>query len=36
MAAVWSGILGRSLFHRFVRRRLKWRGRNFEARAARF
>jgi cellulose synthase/poly-beta-1,6-N-acetylglucosamine synthase-like glycosyltransferase len=36
MAAVWSGILGRSLFHRFVRRRLKWRGRDFEARAARF
>ena len=26
MAAVWSGILGRSLFHRFVRRRLTWRG----------
>jgi glycosyltransferase involved in cell wall biosynthesis len=36
MAAVWSGILARSLFHRFVRRRLKWRGRDFEARAARF
>jgi hypothetical protein len=36
MAAVWSGILGRSLFQRFVRRRLKWRGRDFEARAARF
>ncbi len=36
MAAVWSGILARSLYHRFVRRRLKWRGRDFEARAARF
>ena len=36
MAAVWAGILSRSLFHRFVRRRLTWRGREFEARAARF
>jgi chlorobactene glucosyltransferase len=36
MAAVWTGILSRSLFHRFVRRRLTWRGREFEARAARF
>jgi chlorobactene glucosyltransferase len=36
MAAVWTGILSRSLFHRFVKRRLTWRGREFEARAARF
>ncbi|MGH9368962.1 MAG: glycosyltransferase [Thermoanaerobaculia bacterium] len=36
MAAVWSGILARSLYHRFIRRRLTWRGRDFEARAARF
>jgi chlorobactene glucosyltransferase len=36
MAAVWSGILARSLFHRFVLRRLTWRGRRFDARAARF
>jgi len=36
MAAVWTGILSRSLFHRFVRRRLTWRGREFEARSARF
>jgi Glycosyl transferase family 21 len=36
MTAVWSGILARSLFRRFVRRRLTWRGRDFEARAARF
>lgn len=36
MTAVWSGILARSLFHRFVLRRLTWRGRRFEARAARF
>jgi chlorobactene glucosyltransferase len=36
MAAVWSGILFRSLFHRFIRRRLTWRGRTFAARRARF
>ena len=36
MAAVWSGILARSLFHRFVLKRLTWRGRRFDARAARF
>lgn len=36
MAAVWSGILARSLFHRFVLRRLTWRGRRFDARGARF
>ncbi|MGE5276015.1 MAG: glycosyltransferase [Acidobacteriota bacterium] len=36
MAAVWSGILARSLYQRFVRRRLTWRGREFEARSARF
>jgi hypothetical protein len=36
MAIIWTGILSRSLFHRFVRRRLTWRGREFEARGARF
>ena len=36
MAAVWTGLLGRSLFHRFVRRRLTWRGREYDARRARF
>jgi hypothetical protein len=36
MAAVWSAILTRSLYRRFVRRRLTWRGRDFEARSARF
>lgn len=36
MTAVWAGLLGRSLFHRFIRRRLTWRGREFDARSARF
>jgi glycosyltransferase involved in cell wall biosynthesis len=36
MAAVWSGILARSLFQRFFLRRLTWRGRRFDARGARF
>jgi hypothetical protein len=36
MAAVWAGIVARSLFQRFVRRRLVWRGRVFDARIARF
>jgi len=36
MAAVWTGLMGRSLFHRFIRRRLTWRGREFHARSARF
>jgi hypothetical protein len=36
MAAVWFGMLVRSMYYRFVRRRLTWRGREFEARAARF
>ncbi len=35
-SAVWAGIIGRSLFHRIIRRRLTWRGREFDARAARF
>jgi len=35
MAAVWAGLIGRSLFHRFIRRRLTWRGRQFDARSAR-
>jgi len=36
MVAVWTGILSRSLYRRFVSRRLTWRGRDFEARRARF
>jgi chlorobactene glucosyltransferase len=36
MAAVWAGLMGRSLFQRFIRRRLTWRGREFDARRARF
>ena len=36
MTAVWAFIIVRSLFHRFVRRRLVWRGREFDARGARF
>jgi chlorobactene glucosyltransferase len=36
MAAVWTGLLGRSLFERLVRRRLVWRGRDVDARSARF
>jgi len=36
MTAVWTGLMGRSLFHRFIRKRLTWRGREFDARSARF
>ena len=36
MAAIWAFIICRSLYHRIVRRRLVWRGREFDARAARF
>jgi glycosyltransferase involved in cell wall biosynthesis len=36
MAAIWGFIICRSLYHRIVRRRLVWRGREFDARAARF
>lgn len=36
MAAVWSALLARSFYERFVRRRLLWRGREFDARMARF
>lgn len=36
LAAVWTGIIGRSFFHRIVRRRLTWRGREYDARSARF
>ncbi|HEX5134739.1 MAG TPA: glycosyltransferase [Thermoanaerobaculia bacterium] len=35
MAAVWAGLLGRSLFDRYVRKRLTWRGREYDARRAR-
>ncbi len=36
MAAVWAGITCRSLHQRVIRRRLTWRGREFDARDARF
>ena len=36
MAAVWAGINCRSLYQRVVRRRLTWRGREFDARDASF
>lgn len=36
MTAAWAFIIVRSLFYRFVRRRLVWRGREFDARGARF
>ena len=36
MAAIWGFIIGRSLYQRFVRRRLVWRGREFDARGAGF
>jgi chlorobactene glucosyltransferase len=36
MAAVWAGIISRSLFHRYIRKRLTWRGREYDARGARF
>jgi chlorobactene glucosyltransferase len=36
MAAVWAGIGCRSLYQRVVRRRLTWRGREFDPRGARF
>ena len=36
MAAVWAGIGFRSLYQRVVRRRLTWRGREFDARDATF
>ena len=36
MAAVWAGLTARSLFDRFARRRLSWRGRDFDARDAGF
>jgi chlorobactene glucosyltransferase len=36
MAAVWAGIICRSFYQRIVRRRLTWRGREFDARGARF
>jgi chlorobactene glucosyltransferase len=36
MAVVWTGMIGRSLYCRIVRRTLTWRGREFDARAARF
>ena len=36
MAVVWVALIARSLFRRFIRRRLLWRGREFDAREARF
>lgn len=34
--AVWTGVICRSFYYRIVQRRLTWRGREFDARAARF
>jgi len=36
MAAVWAAIICRSFYQRMIRRRLTWRGRQFDARDARF
>ena len=36
MSAVWAGIICRSFYQRIVRKRLTWRGREFDARGARF
>lgn len=36
LSVVWTGIIGRSLYFRIIRRRLTWRGREFDARSARF
>jgi chlorobactene glucosyltransferase len=36
MSAVWAAIICRSFYHRIIRRRLIWRGREFDARKARF
>jgi chlorobactene glucosyltransferase len=36
MAAIWTGIIARSLFRRFVLRRVVWRGRHYDAGSARF
>ena len=36
MAAIWGFIICRSLYQRFIRRRLVWRGREFDARGAGF
>ena len=36
MAAVWAALLARSLYQRYVRRSIVWRGRAFDARKAGF
>ena len=36
MTAVWAAIIARSFYFRLIRRRLTWRGRQFDARGARF
>jgi chlorobactene glucosyltransferase len=36
MAAVWTGIIGRSLYWKLVRREVRWRGRRYDAEVARF
>jgi chlorobactene glucosyltransferase len=36
MTAVWGGLILRSLYWRFVRRELRWRGRGYDAQRARF
>jgi hypothetical protein len=36
MTAVWGGLIARSLYWRFVRRELRWRGRRYDAQRAGF
>ncbi len=36
MASVWAAIIARSLYRRFVRREVHWRGRRYDAARARF
>ena len=36
MTAVWGGLIARSLYWRFVRRELRWRGRSYDAHRAGF
>jgi|KBSSwiStaDraftv2_1062776.scaffolds.fasta_scaffold05594_7 glycosyltransferase involved in cell wall biosynthesis len=36
MTAVWGGLIARSLYWRFVRRELRWRGRSYDAQRAGF
>jgi hypothetical protein len=36
MAAVWAGIIGRSLYWKLVRKEIRWRGRRYDAAKAGF